>query len=382
MLHVNATAFGGGVAELLATLVPLMRDAGLDAHWQVIEGAPEFFHVTKAFHNGLQGMDVSLTQRDFDTFLHYNRLNAERLSTDWDFIILHDPQPAAMARLVQEREQRPAGAAAGKPRWIWRCHIDLSSPNPVVRDFLRPWLEAYDAGIFTLRRYAGTGLQLPIIAEIPPSIDPLSPKNAAMSEEEARGIVGRLGVDTGRPLITQVSRFDPWKDPLGVIDAFRLVQERVPGVQLAMVGSLAHDDPEGQLYYDKTKDHAGGDPDIHLYTNLDGVADREVNAFQRVSQVILQKSLREGFGLTVSEALWKGTPVVGGNAGGIPIQIDDGVCGYLVESVQEAAERATYLLQHPGEAAEMGRAGQEKVRRRFLSTRNLLDYLHLFQRLA
>ena len=373
VVHVNATAFGGGVAEILSTLVPLMRDVGLDAEWQVIEGSDEFFNVTKACHNGLQGMDIPFTEEMQAIWRRYNQQNAERFEGDYDFVIIHDPQPAGMLHYH--------GRGGGK-YWAWRCHIDTSHPNPAYWNFFAPYITQYDAGIFTMEQYVGPGVAYDHLALITPTIDPLSPKNAPIPLEEARGIVARFGVDVNRPLITQVSRFDPWKDPLGVIDAYRMVKAEMPEVQLALVGSMASDDPEGWYYLDKTIRHAGEDFDIHILHNFHGVGSLEVGAFQTASDVVIQKSTREGFGLVVTEALWKGKPVVGGNVGGIPLQVIDGQTGFLVESVEECAEKTHYLLTHPEEAERMGRAAREHVRRNFLITRHLRDYLQLFHALA
>jgi trehalose synthase len=373
VVHVNATAFGGGVAEMLVTLVPLMRDVGLDAGWQVIEGEDEFFNATKACHNGLQGMDIPLTEETKDVWRRYNEMNAARFEGEYDFVVVHDPQPAGMLHYH--------GREGGK-HWAWRCHIDSSHPNPVYWDFFAPYISEYEAGIFTMEQYVGPGVSYDHLAIITPTIDPLSPKNAPMVEAEAREIVARFGVDVGRPLITQVSRFDPWKDPLGVIDAYRTVKERMPEVQLALVGSMASDDPEGWYYLDRTIRHAGEDFDVHILHNFHGVGGLEVGAFQTVSDVVVQKSTREGFGLVVTEPMWKGKPVVGGNVGGIPLQVIDGETGFLVDSVEACGEKMLYLLEHPEESARMGAAAREHVRRNFLTTRHLADYLRLFAELA
>ncbi|MEW6566602.1 MAG: glycosyltransferase [Chloroflexota bacterium] len=369
VVHINATAYGGGVAEILQTLVPLMRDVGLEAEWQVIEGADEFFAVTKASHNGLQGMDLPLTPEMKAIWQRYNEHNARLFEGSYDFVVVHDPQPAGLLHYH--------GRGGGR-RWIWRCHIDTSHPNPEFWDFYVPYLSAYDAAIFTMREYVGPGQASKRLAFMPPSIDPLAPKNATMPLQRARETVARFGVDTSRPLITQVSRFDPWKDPLGVIDAYRLARQQVPGLQLALVGSMAEDDPEGWSYLDRTLRHAGEDYDIHVLHNFHGVGAEEVGAFQRVSDVVVQKSIREGFGLVVAEALWKGKPVIGGRAGGIPLQVLDGETGYLVDSVEACAEKIVHLLNHRAEAERLGQAGREHVRRHFLSTRHLKDYLELF----
>lgn len=376
VLHVNATAFGGGVAEILGTMVPLMQDLGLAAEWQVIRGADEFFKVTKAMHNSLQGMYTPWKPDMYDTWLRYNQMNADLFDQDYDFVIIHDPQPAGMLRLVNQRAGHQSGA------WIWRCHIDLTEAQADLWDYLRPYVAEYDAAIFTTKDYVKSDLHGPAIRCIPPAIDPLSPKNAPLPPEMVTEILHRYHIDPNRPIIAQISRFDPWKDPLGVIDAYRMVRRDVPGLQLLMVASMAHDDPEGWDYYERTVRRAGEDWDIHILSNLNGVGNLEVNAFQQASRVVVQKSLREGFGLVVAEGLWKGRPVVAGNVGGIPLQIQEGDTGYLVGSVEECADRIRYLLQHPAEADRMGTIGREYVRENFLTTRYLRDYLQLFHDLS
>jgi trehalose synthase len=373
VLHINATAFGGGVAEILMTLIPLMRDIGLDAEWQVVQGSNEFFTVTKASHNGLQGMDIPFTKDMKDTWKLYNERNAQELEGEYDFIVVHDPQPAGLLHFYNERD----GA-----QWIWRCHIDTSQPNPAFWDFFAPYINTYHAAIFTLQDYVNPGIHTDRLAFIAPTIDPLSPKNAPIPGEEADNTVSGFGIDANRPLITQVSRFDPWKDPLGVINAYRLIKGRIPEVQLALVGSMASDDPEGWYYLDKTSRHAGEDDDIHILHNFHGVGAYEVGCFQTASDVVIQKSTREGFGLVVTEALWKRKPVVGGNVGGIPLQVIDGETGYLVDTFEQCAERTLHLLNNPTEAESMGAAGREHVRQHFLTTRHLLDYIELFIKLG
>ncbi|HEX5156239.1 MAG TPA: glycosyltransferase [Ktedonobacterales bacterium] len=368
VLHISSTAYGGGVAEMLHTLIPLMRSAGLDAHWKIISGTDEFFAVTKSMHNALQGMELELTPAMKAAYLHSNVENAVYFENDYDFIIVHDPQPAPLRML----------RAGDGGKWIWRCHIDLTAANETYWSFLRPYVQAYDAAIFTMPEYVKKDLRIGKVAIVPPAIDPLSPKNAPMSDEDAARIVSLYGMDPERPMLVQVSRFDPWKDPLGVIDVYRTVRQKFPDVQLVMVGSMAHDDPEGMEYYQRTKDYADGDPDIHLLSNIDGVGNVEVNAIQRMATVVLQKSLREGFGLTISEGLWKGKPVVGGNVGGIPLQIQDGETGYLVNSIEECSKRVLDLMRNPARARKMGALGREVVRQNFLSTANLRNYLRLF----
>jgi len=372
VLHLSATAFGGGVAEINYTLVPLMRDAGLDTEWRVIYGQDEFFDVTKTIHNALQGAERGLTTAQQEVFRHYNRLNAEALEGEFDFVIVHDPQPAAMVE----------DARAVGQHWIWRCHIDLSEPNREVLEFLAPSIAQHDAAIFHRRQYVPSGVALPPAYIWPPAIDPLAPKNMALSAEDAAYIVDQFGIDVERPLVTQVSRFDPWKDPIGVIEAWRLVRKRHPDVQLALVGSMAHDDPEGWDLYSRTVEAADGDPDIYILSNLNNVGSVEVNAFQVHSAAVIQKSVREGFGLTVTEALWKGRPVIAGRVGGIVDQIQEGETGFLVASIEECAEAIVAVLDDPEHARVMARKGKEYVRANFLTPRLLRDWLALFNLLA
>jgi trehalose synthase len=368
--HISATAQGGGVAEILHTLVPLMRSAGLDAEWHVISGTEAFFTVTKGIHNALQGMPLTLTPEMQKTYLTVNTANAHSFEDSFDFVVVHDPQPAPLRSLCPR----------ARGTWIWRSHIDLTHPDACTWDFMRPFLEPYDAAIFTMPGFVSPDLQMKTVAVIPPAIDPLSPKNALLPDEQIRPMVAARGVDPLRPLLVQVSRFDPWKDPLGVIDVYRAVRRQIPEVQLVLLGALAPDDPEGRDYYQRTIAHADGEPSIHVLMNEHG--EHEVNAFQRQAAVILQKSLREGFGLTVTEALWKARPVVASNVGGIPLQIEDGVTGYLVDSVEQAAERVLAVLRDPLAADAIGRQGHEVVRQQFLSTANLGRYLRLFTQLT
>lgn len=371
---VNSTAYGGGVAEILHSLVPLARDIGLFVDWWRIEGADEFYNVTKSFHNCLQGQEGELTPRAKEIYLHYNRLNAEAMANwDYDIVVVHDPQPAPLISLRSPHD---------KAKWVWRCHIDTSTPNQEYWDFLYQFVKQYDACIFTMEEFLKEGAVLNNLRFIPPSIDPLSTKNIELDLAEAREIISRFGVDINRPLIAQISRFDPWKDPLGVIDVYKIVKKEYPSVQLSLVGSMASDDPEGWEYLYRTLRRAGEDYDIDIVTNFNGVSNQEVNAFQTAAQVILQKSIREGFGLTVSEGMWKRKPVVGGNTGGIKLQIEDGKNGYLVDTVEECAEKVLTLLRNPLLCEQMGEQGREKVRRKFLLTENLLNYLKLFDALS
>lgn len=366
ILHVSATAFGGGVSEILYALVPLMIDVGIDCEWHVIYGREEFFNATKVMHNALQGNPVDLDEEQWRIWTHYNEINARELSDGWDVCIVHDPQPAALCRL--------AGDKAG--HWIWRCHIDLSTPNPDTLARLEPYLDCYPDAVFHMPGYVPGSLDSrPHV--IPPAIDPLAPKNMAFSPDDAVYICEQFGLDVDRPLLCQVSRFDPWKDPLGVIDAYRMVKHEIPAIQLALVGSMAADDPEGWDYFNATVAHADGDPDVHILNNLNNVGAIEVNAFQSHCDVVIQKSIREGFGLTVSEAIWKAKPLVGGNVGGIPLQVADGKSGFLVDSPAACARRCLEILGDPRLGTQLGRAGKETVRHRFLMPRLLRDWLAL-----
>ncbi|MBV8217108.1 MAG: glycosyltransferase [Solirubrobacterales bacterium] len=370
VLHLSATSFGGGVSEILYTLVPLMIDVGLACEWQVIYGREEFFNATKVMHNALQGNPRDLSEEQFHTWQDYNSINAREMSEGWDVCIVHDPQPAALASLVGAKAQR----------WVWRCHIDLSTPNPDTLNRLLPYLEPYPAAVFHMPAYVPPDMDGRAHI-IPPAIDPLAPKNMAFSPDDAVYICEQFGIDVDRPLLCQVSRFDPWKDPLGVIDAYRIVKKEMPDVQLALVGSMATDDPEGWDFFNATVAHADGDPDIHILNNLNNVGAIEVNAFQSHCDVVIQKSTREGFGLTVTEAIWKGRPLIGGAVGGIPLQVSDGETGFLVSSVEECAERSLQILRDPALGKQLGRAGKESVRRRFLMPRLLRDWLELFEQL-
>jgi len=371
VVHVSATAFGGGVAEINYALVPLMKDVGLDVEWRIIAGADEFFAVTKAIHNALQGDPRGLTPADQQIFRRHSAANAAEFEDDCDFVIIHDPQPAAMI------DHFPDSTA----RWIWRCHIDLSEPNRDVLEFLAPSLEPYDAAIFHMPEYVPDSVALREAFIWPPAIDPLTPKNMALSPEDAAYVVDQFGIHLERPLLTQISRFDPWKDPLGVIDSYRLAKQTHPEVQLALVGSMAHDDPEGWDYYNRTVAHAAGDPDIFILSNLNNIGSVEVNAFQVHSAAVIQKSIREGFGLTVTEALWKARPTVAGRVGGIVSQLRDGETGWLVGSPAECADACREILDDPAAAATRGRRGKEHVRHHLLMPRLLRDWLALFNRL-
>ena len=372
ILHVNATAYGGGVSEILRSGIPLLRDLGLAVDWKVIAGSEDFFHATKALHNALQGSPRSLTEQEQAAYRDSAHENAANLDGEYDFIVVHDPQPAGLLR----------ECGKGDARWVWRCHIDTSEPNPDAWAFLAPYLEGFDAAIFTMSDFVPPHLPIARVEAIAPAIDPLSPKNIDLGNAIAKQILDWIGIDLPGRLVTQVSRFDAWKDPLGVIDAYRLVRAEVGELQLALVGSMALDDPEGWDVYRQVTDAAGRDPSIHIYTNLTGVSNVEVNAFQRLSEIVVQKSIREGFGLVVSEALWKGTPVVAGRAGGIPMQMPERVGGMLVQGTEQCAAAMLELLRDPELAAQLGEAGREHVRKHFLLPRLLMDELRLLRSLG
>jgi trehalose synthase len=372
ILHVNATAYGGGVSELLRSSVPLLRDLGLTVDWNVIGGSPDFFRATKALHNALQGSTQTLTEAERTAYLDCTHENAPLLDGSYDFVVVHDPQPAALLSVHGK----------GDSRWVWRCHIDTSEPNPDAWRFLRPFLADYDAAVFTMPDFVPPDLPVARVRTIAPAIDPLSPKNLDIPDHTASQILDWIGIDLPGRLITQVSRFDPWKDPFGVIAAYQLVREEIPDVQLALVGSMALDDPEGWEVYAQLTEHAQNDPLIHINTNLTGASNVEVNAFQRMSDVVVQKSIREGFGLVVSESLWKGTPVVAGRAGGIPMQMPEGVGGVLVDSVEECANALLKLLNDARLAEQLGASGRAHVREHFLLPRLLMEELALLSTLA
>ena len=365
--HVNATAHGGGVAEILHSLLPLYHGLGIDAEWLVLRGDDSFFGVTKQMHNCLQGAPCALTNADWDTHAAWNEHNARFLTSTYDVVIVHDPQPVALPEY--------APGAAGK--WVWRSHIDTSAPDADAWRRLSAHVQVYDAAVFSLPEFAGPGLNGVPVSVMPPAIDPFTPKNTRMAEPEALSVVARYGIDPQRPFITQVSRFDPWKDPLGVIDCFRRLKPDNPELQLAMLGNFADDDPEGRVMYDKVVVAAQGTPDVHIVLGLTDL----VGPFQQMSAVVLQKSLKEGFGLTATEALWKGTPVIAGNVGGLRLQVADGVGGFLVDSVDECAERVDFLLNHTAERDALGAAGREHVRKHFLLPRLLRDEMQLLHRL-
>ncbi len=366
VVHVNSTREGGGVAEILRKLVPMMGDLGLDVSWEVIKGNPDFFRCTKGFHNAIQGFKVDLPPDMLKTYETVNAENAEALRSvleDADFVFIHDPQPAALLNFCPNR----------RGKWIWRCHIDCSRPYRPVWKYLRGWVQGYDASIFSLAEFAQP-LPYPQYL-ISPSIDPLSEKNIDLPEEEVKAVFDRFDLKPDLPLISQVSRFDRFKDPLGVIDAYREVRKIVP-LQLVLAGGSASDDPEGEKVLEEVRKSAAGDEDIHVLL-LPPDAHRTINALQRASDIVLQKSIKEGFGLTVTEAMWKGKPVIGGDTGGIRLQVVDHFTGFKVRSPEGAALRIRYLLHRREKLNEMGARARRLVLENFLLTRHVRDYLAL-----
>jgi trehalose synthase len=362
---VNSTAVGGGVAEMLNRLVPLLSELEVPTHWDVITGGNDFFEITKAFHNALHGAPYELTQSAKDIFLMYNEQNRARMKFDEELIVIHDPQPVG---LICSRKETPA-------HWVWRCHIDLSNPNPAVWEFLRPFVEKYDAAIFSSQSFAR---QLPIPQYLfYPCIDPLSEKNKELPDSQIQQICDDFGIDRSRPIVTQVSRFDRLKDPVGVVQAYKLAKKYVD-CQLVLAGGGATDDPEGAIVLQEVKEAAGNDPDI-IILDLPPWCAVQINAIQRASTIIVQKSLKEGFGLTVTEALWKGKPTIAGSVGGIPNQIIHKLTGLLVHSVEGCAFQIRYLLTHPEFAQSIGMNGREHVKENFLMTTNVKRWLLLFR---
>lgn len=360
---VNSTAVGGGVAEMLHRIVPMLRELGLQVEWEVIEGNDRFFEVTKSFHNGLQGNPQSFSEQDFQDYLACNEENARKMTLDQDLVVIHDPQPAA---LIAWNPQR-------KNRWVWRCHIDMSEPNEQLWAFLRPYVEQYDAAIFSSSRFSPQ-LAIPQYRFFP-AIDPLDDKNRDLDASYVASVFDEYGIPRDKPVVTQISRFDPWKDPKGVIRAFKMARRYVD-CRLLLVGDKAADDPESDRVVEEVRQEADGHPDIHILLFSPSIA-KEINAFQRGSHVILQKSIREGFALTVSEALWKRRPVIGGAVGGIPSQIIDGHTGVLVHSSEGASVAIRSLLQQPGYAQRLGEKGHQRVKDEFLIVKNLKRYILL-----
>lgn len=361
-LHINSTRSGGGVAEILQRMINILTGLGINARWEIMEGDAKFFDITKKIHNALQGNPEQFSKEMWQYHFEVNKRNAEKLNLDADIVLIHDPQPAPLIEL------KKTGT------WIWRCHIDISNPIIEVWSSLKNYIEKYNATIFSVAKFAK---KLPLDKFIvPPAIAPLSDKNKELSSNEINHILDGLNLPTDKPIILQVSRFDRFKDPIGVIKAYKLVK-KYNDCRLVLAGSPATDDPEGNIVLNEVKEHAEKDPDIYIF-QLPASSHIEINALQRVATVVLQKSLKEGFGLTVSEAMWKGKPVIGGATGGIPLQIIHGVTGFLVHSVEGAAFRIRQIINNPDMAKRMGKSGREYVRRNFLITRQIRDYLSVW----
>lgn len=360
---VNSTLVGGGVAEILNRLVPLLNQLGVATKWEVIRGNEDFFNITKGFHNALHGNRMEINDKVFDIYKETNAENMKNMTFSEDVVVIHDPQPAA---LIEAKKQSQA-------KWVWRCHIDLSSPQREVWEFLRQYVSKYDASIFSSPWFAK---ELPIPQYfITPSIDPLTEKNRELSKAEIDKVLRKFKIPRDKPIILQVSRFDYLKDPAGVIDAYKLAKKHID-CRLVLVGGSAADDPEGAKVLEEVQTRAEGDPDIHILS-LPPFSDFEINALQRAADIVLQKSLREGFGLTVTEAMWKGKPVIAGAVGGITLQIIHNFTGILVHSIEGTAYQIRYLLNNPQLAKKIGRYAKEQVREKFLITRNLRNYLLL-----
>ncbi len=364
ILHINSTPTGGGVAEILNAEVPLLNDLGLAASWLTITGTPEFFAATTKIHNALQGGPAP-TAAQWQVYRDYSRHLAAQIDpTEWDLVVIHDPQPAAIRNFVK---------SVSASKWVWRYHADCSDANPATIEQLESYLGAYDGAVFSLDSYVLVGVRWPHLGVIPVAIDPLSVKNRPMERAEAVAIISKYGLDPGRPLVAQVSRFDQWKDPLGVIEAWQLARAKVPDLQLALVGNSARDNLDGQRILAQVRQMAQDQPD--LFVIADQASDREVKGFYTAANATIQKSLREGFGLTVAEALWAGTPVIGGRVGGIVQQITHGESGYLVTSIEETAERMVELVNNKTRALAMGAFGREQVRQHYLLPRLIRDDL-------
>ncbi len=377
VLHINSTEYGGGVAEILLAQIPLLDDLGLAAQWGVIDGDEHFFEITKSIHNGFQGnKDLEWGREMEEHYLEVVTQNLASLPGGYDIAVVHDPQPMAIPTLLGEQRFDIA------KHWIWRCHIDCADPHGEVWGFIRRFLDPFDAMVFTMKEFVQPEVPGDRVHISAPSIDPTSPKNSDLNDVTVTDICRQYHIDRRRPIMAQVSRFDPWKDPYGVIRAYKIVKERIPDVQLILAGSLAHDDPEGLRLYDELLTEREDDRDVFILSNFQQVGNTTVNCFQRAADVIVQKSIREGFGLTVAEGAWKGKPVIGGHAGGITLQIEDGRTGYLVDSIEECAQRTIELLENSERSAQMGAAGRDLVRDNFLTTREVADWLRLFTELV
>ncbi|MDD5693166.1 MAG: glycosyltransferase [Patescibacteria group bacterium] len=368
ILHINATKFGGGVAEILNNYIPLLQDLWVGTVWQTIIADDRLFEVTKSFHNGLQGKECKIGHDEQRTYERFNAYNAQLLEGDWDIVVIHDPQPLAIPYYLEKNHTK----------WLWRCHIDASEADANVWAYLDPYLKEFDGAIFSLESFIPDNFPIKKRYVVHPAIDPLSEKNKEIDQKLASSIIKSHGLDITKPIMTQISRFDPWKDPLGVIEAYKLAKKKIDGLQLVLVGSMANDDPEGWKIYQKVVDISKKDKNIFIFTNL---GDLDINAFQSASSLVIQKSIKEGFGLTVAEAMWKENLVIGGDTGGIRLQIIDGETGYLVNSVEECAGKVVYSLNDPSVKGEIGKRAKEHIRKEFLIPRLLRDELRIYNEL-
>jgi trehalose synthase len=365
VVHVNSTAEGGGVAEMLNTLVFLMNDVGIETGWRILRGSHSFFKITKGFHNSLQGKPMSITKSRREIYEEYCERNSIITHIkDHDIVVIHDPQPLGMISEYQK-----------KTTWLWRCHIDLSSPYYKTMDYLLPFIKKYDGVVISSKKFRIKGAKKPQFI-INPSIDPLSPKNIKITHRKAKRLLSSRGIDTDKPILTQISRFDPWKDHHGVLKIYDKVREK-QDCQLVLMGDMASDDPEGPTIFHKIKKEAENIPNVHIITEKN---DLLVNALQQESAIVFQNSKKEGFALTVSEAMWKKTPVIGTDVGGIPLQIMDGRTGYIIHNHKDGVDRTLRILGDDALRKRMGRRAKEHIRKNFLVTRHLQDYIDLFNR--
>ncbi|MBN2053103.1 glycosyltransferase [Candidatus Woesearchaeota archaeon] len=366
IVHVNSTSMGGGVAEILNTLVFLMNDVGIRTGWRVMVGSHSFFKITKGIHNSLQGQPWKMSDSRKKIYLEYAKRNSIMTHiADHDLIVIHDPQPLGMIDGYEK-----------KSLWVWRCHIDLSCPNENTLQFLLPFIRKYDGVIISSEKFRIKNIDAPQFI-IPPSIDPLSTKNRKISHAKAKKLLSKKGIELDKPIISQISRFDPWKNPFGVLRMYNKIKEK-KDCKLVLMGDMASDDPQGPLIYHKVKQKSEKDPDVHIITEKN---DLLVNALQQESALVFQNSVREGFALTVSEALWKRTPVIGTDVGGIPLQIQDGKTGFIMRNEEEGVEKALLILNNDKLRLALGEAGHEHIKKNFLITRQLHDYLNLFNKM-
>jgi trehalose synthase len=368
VLHINSTSFGGGVAEILRSLIPLMQDIGIKAEWQTIVADNRLFEITKSFHNGLQGQEINLDREIERAYKRFNAYNAHLIEGNWDVIIIHDPQPAAI----------PYYLTNIKSKFIWRCHIDTTSPNKKLFKFFESFLSEYKAAVFTMKEFVKKDFPIKKIFIVPPTIDPLDNKNNFLEDKVVEKIIKSYGINIKKPIIAQVSRFDKWKDPIGVIKSYKLAKKKIMNLQLVLSGVLAEDDPEGWKIYKEAENYASKDKDIFVFTNLNNFGNLGINALQTISKIILQKSTREGFGLTVAEAMWKGTPVIGGDVGGIRLQIVDGKTGFLIHNEKECAEKIVFLLKNENIRRKLGMNSKKYIQKGFLLPRLLKDHLKIY----